>query len=315
MVCTSQIGSNDLLSTVIRAGRNRTDYSDWLHAMLLSYFDDSSDSRRERYFALGGLVATEEHWLASDFHMKWAVATASLKDPFRSTECETQHGQFKNWKKEECTALMDRLTSIIIDSQLSGFACVVPVQLYNAIFPGSSLYDPYYLAVKSTIVVMAELGRENQYPHGFGGMRCWFEDSENTTGKTFEIYRGLRGVKSWDAAQFLAPAPEFETKRLWQLQAADLVAREAFKHFDNLGNRNTRIPVNRLDKRLNFCCWNRETLLYLRDHGGPDDLEALTAWKTNSPPPPPFDGYWGQNYTSSTLPPHLMEELKSSPKE
>jgi hypothetical protein len=291
--------SADLFSSIVGAGRNPGEPA-CLHAMLFSYFDDSSDSKREQYYAVGGLVATEERWTASNFCVNWGVATAHLTDPFRATDCETQHGQFQTWDKTECDKLMERLISIIIDAELPGFACVVPVQTYKAIFPNATLYDPYYLAIKSTVVVMAELGRENQLPYGFGGMRCWFEDGD-VTDEVIKIYRNLRKVASWDAAKYLAPAPEIETKRLWQLQAADLVARESFKHFDNLGKRDTRIPVRRLDKRLNFSCWNRETLLYLRSHGGPDDDEAFTSWKHHSPPPPPFDGYWGENFNASNL--------------
>jgi hypothetical protein len=85
----------------------------------------------------------------------------------------------------------------------------------------------------------------------------------------------------------------FGDKSLHQLQAADLVAREAFKHFDNMGVRKTRIPVKRLGDSLNFINWDRPTLEYLRDNGGPEDLELLTSWgSTVRPQPPEFTMHW-----------------------
>jgi tetratricopeptide (TPR) repeat protein len=41
------------------------------------------------------------------------------------------------------------------------------------------------------------------------------------------------------------------------LQAADLIAREAYKHFKNLGTIQTRIPVDRMRNILCFCTWDR----------------------------------------------------------
>src|ERR1035438_4980565 len=61
------------------------------HAMLFSYFDDSSDKRREQYFACGGLLGHESQWLT--FDLRWIDATHELDKPFRSTECEGGHGQ------------------------------------------------------------------------------------------------------------------------------------------------------------------------------------------------------------------------------
>ena len=63
-----------------------------------------------------------------------------------------------------------------------------------------------------------------------------------------------------------------------ELQAADLIAREAFKYADNLGVRRTRMPVKRLKDRMSFHLWNRECLEFLRDRGGPENLRFLAEW-------------------------------------
>lgn len=274
-------------ASLLRGGRNPGALES-SHAMLWSYFDDSSDDKRRRYFAVGGLIAGESHWNGCSFHLDWALATKNLKEPFRSTDCETQQGQFKNWAKADCDNLIAKLVTILVENQLHSFASVVPVDLYREIFPQSDEYDAYYLAVIHAIVGLSGVARMHHNALGFGGMECWFEDSDATTGRTREIYKALKQLKSWPDAELLMPTPNFKDKALWTLQAADLVAREAFKHFDNLGKRDTRIPVKRMLKLINFARWNRETLEFVRDNGGPQNLELLTSWNSD-PSRPLFD--------------------------
>ena len=157
----------------------------------------------------------------------------------------------------------------------------MPVDLYRRLFPDAGEYDPYYLAVIHTIVGLASVARSDHKKFGFGGMECWFEDSDATTGHTREIYKSLKNIKSWPDADMLVPTPNFKDKGLWTLQAADLVAREAFKHFDNIGKRDTRIPVKRMLSLLNFARWNEETLGYVRDNGGIENLELFTSWPSD----------------------------------
>jgi hypothetical protein len=95
----------DELSSIIAGGFNPTEKPGY-HAMMFSYLDDSADPRRERYAATGGLIATEEQWTRSTFYTDWSVATLNLTEPFRSTNCETQHGQFKDWPKPKCDAAL-----------------------------------------------------------------------------------------------------------------------------------------------------------------------------------------------------------------
>lgn len=282
--------SKDPFSVIARGSRNPEEPLRQ-HAMLLSYFDDSSDPKRERYFATGGLVGIESQW--NDLYVPWALATIDLKEPFRSTDCETQHGQFQDWGRGVCDRLMDKLVTIIVDLQLLGFASIVPIADYQAVFPKSGEYDPYYLAVRHTIINMAEIGHRIGQEIANVGMDCWFEESCATSGTTLRLYQELRAVSSWPQSKSLRGI-HFGDKELRPLQAADLVAREAFKHFDNQGIRPTRIPMQRMSKHSNFIVWRREHLEYLRDNGGPDDLELLTTWGRSSdkPKPPNFETYF-----------------------
>lgn len=271
-------------ASIVAGGRNPGG-PERSHAMLWTYLDDSSDDQRQRYVAIGGLIADEGQWNRSSFHVDWAVATKDLKEPFRSTDCETQHGQFEGWDKRDCDALMAKLVGILVSQQLHSFASVVPVGLYRRCFPNADEYAPYYLAVTHAVIGMAAIARMHHEALGFGGMECWFEDSEATRSHTKKIYMDLKNLTSWPDARFLAPSPHFEDKTLWALQAADLVAREAFKHFDNLGNRGTRIPVKRMVHLINFARWNDDCLAFLSKNGGPTDLSLLSSWSMNASMP------------------------------
>jgi hypothetical protein len=190
-------------------------------------------------------------------------------------------------------ALMESLVTVLLKHKLSGFASVVPIDIYKDVFPGCGEYDAYYLSVKHAIVALANVGNAERSRYGFGGLKCWFEDSDSTARRTREIHRQLRAVPSWPCASCLEEVPLFESKRLIPLQAADLVAREAFKHFDNLGTRPIRIPVKRMEYYLNFSRWNRAGLEYVRDNGGPDNLETLTGWIANRPKAPNLEIFCG----------------------
>jgi hypothetical protein len=198
-------------------------------------------------------------------------ATRELKEPFRSTDCECGHGQFKGWSVEQRNALMTELVTIIRRYRLGGFASIVPIADYQAVFPNAREFDPYYLAVTHTMVNMAVIG-----VRGIEPVKLWFEDNAASV-QTYKIYRDLRDVRTWSGAARLEGI-DFGSKNLCPLQAADLVAREAFKHMDNLGTRPTRIPITRLADRLVFILWNKETLGYLRDNGGPENYDLLTSW-------------------------------------
>ena len=80
------------------------------------------------------------------------------------------------------------------------------------------------------------------------------------------------------------------------LQAADLMAREAFKHADNLGVRRTRKPVKELHDRISFHLWTKQSLEYLKDNGGPDNLATLIGWAQGSIKPPQMVRFTGSSF-------------------
>jgi hypothetical protein len=263
--------------------------------MIFGYMDDSSDGYRADYFVSGGVVASEERWTKSRpsdlkaFHVDWmsALALRQVDGPFHSADCASRRGAFVGWEKEDCNALMRNLVDIIVDHGISGFASIVPIKTYKQVFPRAKTYDPYYLAVRHTLVILSEIGQMEKDSYGFGGMKCWFEYSRDTKPTIERIYEDLKNVKTWKPANSLKETANFEGKEVVPLQSADMVAREAFRRY--MYPTQSSKQTEQMKSQLNFACWNLATLEYLRDHGGPNDMEAFTNWKTNADRPPQFD--------------------------
>src|ERR1019366_1845922 len=80
-------------------------------AMLWCYLDDSSDPKRERFCAAGGLFTTDKNW--KQFEVAWRYATRQLKKPFHATDCECGHEEFRAWEKSDRDALFAELCGLI----------------------------------------------------------------------------------------------------------------------------------------------------------------------------------------------------------
>jgi hypothetical protein len=126
--------------------------------ILESYFDDSADARRNEFYACGGLIGGPDQWDA--FEILWGQETHELKEPFRSTECETGHGQFETWPKPQRDELMRRLVTALHALQLRGFASIVPIKEYKAAFPDCGEHDAFLLAARQAIMNVAFIAHE-----------------------------------------------------------------------------------------------------------------------------------------------------------
>jgi hypothetical protein len=252
-------------------------------ATIRAYFDDSSDDKRQRFATVGGLIGHPLSW--ERFDSLWATATYGLSGPFHATDCDTNppRGVFKGWTKERADALMKRLVKVILESRMMGLGTVVPIPEYHQAFPDAQEHDPYLLALRHTVINMGQIGRElgENYPDA-DGVKMWFEDGD-TSGESLRIYQALKAMPEWKGSTYLRGF-SVGNKSLQPLQGADLLAREAFKHADNMGKLPTRKPVWALKDRISFHFWTAECLQYLKENGGPDNLTALTEWGNKRPP-------------------------------
>jgi len=261
---------------------NTGERSDALVISLRSYFDDSGDDKQKKFAAIGGLIAGSGSWTVFDTH--WSVATYDLKGPFHATDCEAQKGIFKGWSISQSNALMKKLVGIVRLSGVMTFGAIVPIPEYRAVFPNSGPYDPYFLAFTQAMINVARMGADiGTQTIQAVEMRVVVEDGDSSAG-AFNIWHNLRRVQSWEHAKYLTGF-SIGPKKLMALQGADLMAREAYKHADNLGVRKIRKPVKSLQDRISFHLWTRDCLDYLKAKGGPQNLAALINWGRTEKPP------------------------------
>ena len=257
-----------------------------LHAMLLEcYFDDSSDPRREKYYACGGLLGDQDQW--DFFEAAWSHETHGLREPFRSTDCECGHGQFSNWPKSKRDDLMARLVNIICEFRLYGFASIVPIAEFNRAFPSLDKKEAFSLAATQVIFNICHVADRNDMNADF-----WFEEGQQD-GIILRIRDSIRAL-NWKPARRLR-AVHFDTKRLRALQSADLIARESFKHMDNLGTRPMRIPVCKLSEILFFMLWTDGSLQHLAASGWPENLQPLLSFG-DLPPDARIQHFWKRSW-------------------
>jgi len=244
--------------------------------MIFSYFDDSSDDKREKHIAVGGIIG-HEIWL-NLFEGRWIEETKDLEKPFRSTDCECQHGQFTEWEKPDCDALMKRLVEVIADENygVGSFAFSVSVPLYREVFPDSGQNDPVRLVVAHAIVEMARLAKKHEEK-----IQLWFEEGpfQSLINQTYIDFKALESWK-WDERGRLSQI-SFNDKNLIPLQAADLIAREGYKIADNHGRRPVRKPVLGIWNRMAMGWYTKDSLELLRTKGWPNDLEAVISLPDN----------------------------------
>jgi len=258
--------------------------------MMECYFDDSSDPKRQHYFACGGVVGGQEQWDA--FDVLWANETAGLKEPFRATECECGHGQFTNWEKPERDALMARLVNVLHLFKLYGIASIVPIEAFKRVFPNLDSKEAFFLAVTQNIMNMAHVAHQSYMNLLYLNADLWFERGPHN-GAIQKIYDDICAL-DWKPAQRLTGF-HLKTKELRPLQAADMVAREAFKHIDNLGIRQTRRPVLEMSDTLCFLLWTEKSLAYLAANGGPRNLKFLSEFN-DSLDAPLLQHFWRKSW-------------------
>jgi hypothetical protein len=179
---------------------------------------------------------------------------------------------------------MSKLVTIIQSTRLGGFASIVPIQAYKAAFPNCSDDEPYQLTIPHTIMNMAFIADSWDID-----VRIWFElgGPKGFTEGTFEAIKKM----GWRPASRLSKV-KFDSKNLRPLQAADLLAREAFKYIDNLGIRPTRVPVRRLGESVFFIAWSEEALRHLARNGGPQNLDLLAHWDESGAPKLQWHSLW-----------------------
>jgi hypothetical protein len=186
-----------------------------------AYVDESADEKKRYAYAVAGLIGSEERWLGLE--ILWQSRTADLKEAFHMNECETFHGEFKDWDVPKKEALITDLTAIIRDSNLYGFGASVDIPMFRSVFPNEPNDALYFLCFRHVIAQMSFWGTE-------AGQRVAFvfDQQQQFAQRAHRLFDRLRKSPAKFGSSLGSLA--FEDRRKFvALQAADLVAYETFK--------------------------------------------------------------------------------------
>ncbi len=243
-----------------------------LRPKIRAYLDDSGDSKRDKHVACGGIAGSSD--MLPFFEVLWEREVEGLSEPFRSTECECQQGQFKAWTKPECDALITRLVDLMASpiNYVGLIGTAVSVEAYHDIFPGSTIGDPYRFTLLHVLINLGRMARRI----GLNAEVCFEEGTSNAdVTRTYEAVRNFTFPRPDERGRLVGLS--FGTKNTIPLQAADFAARECFKAAINRGVRRPRIPIMRMWNFSGMAELGVECLTKLKALGSPLDVAVVNA--------------------------------------
>jgi hypothetical protein len=229
----------------------------------------TAQMRNANAFAAYGGVLGHKLQMES-FELVCLRKTARLNDPFHAADCESGFGQFASWELQERASLMKNLVTRIRKQNIWSYGVTVSISDYRSIFPDAAPEHPSLLCAISAMIAMGVFGSVINER-----IAVWVERG-GYDGAVLRAFQTLQQMSPWVGQEKLYSVA-FGDKKLVPLQAADLMAREAFKHFDNEGLRPMRKPLIRLGQQMIFHKWRRDGLEHIRDLGYPRDLEGFAS--------------------------------------
>jgi len=192
--------------------------------MLIVCGDDSSDDKLEKVLAVGGLAGTPSQW--TSFKEAWKRQNAVA---FHSSDCESDRREFARFNHKDNLALYRANVTLIVESGLCGFASAIDIRSLRRAVPGLPRDYGFYLCFADFCSQAAKLGAL-LYPK----LRVDTRFDRNTernhaVGILYEYLRDQYGL-----ADVLCDRVTVSCRHeSIEVQAADVIARELMKDFDN----------------------------------------------------------------------------------
>jgi hypothetical protein len=208
----------------------------------LIFGDESADQTQQRTFAVSGLIASPEIW--ERFEEAWLNRTGGKI--FHAAECETDHGDFaitpENSHIDNLRLYAD-LVQILAHSRVRGYAAALDVGSWLEAFPGAPKGFGYYKCLTEVIKHFASFVEYNDGTE----MEFTFDRRQESEYNAGLLYRSMVILPEWKKKNvFMRAKIDFGSRKDARIQAADIVAREAMKHLDNLGKRKMRRSLQAL---------------------------------------------------------------------
>lgn len=201
-------------------------------AMYTVFGDESHDPKQERVFAVAGVIGTQEEWDALE--IKWK--DQSKGKIIHSADLESDRGAFEGIPHKQNLQLYRDLVTILSESPLMGYACVMDLDAYNTYFPDTLEYVGYMHCFIRVIehfgkLISILLPREENHRANF-----IFDANLKSQHAAFDLFELYRLRKDWEYSQYFGKISADNIESVG-IQVADLFTRESMKHGDNHFNK------------------------------------------------------------------------------
>jgi len=240
--------------------------------VIVQYFDESADERREKVYAVAGYFGNQFDWLT--FEGGWEKLLSEYRlDYFKASECETLTGQFARYRKNpddltlpldadekaKRTEIKTAFVDIAIKSPIVGFGAAVLMEDFNELCAQNSQAarslgkHPYFICAHAAMATAGHITTTVNHDQGTSHLLAFvFDENKEVCSSFLAEYHEFQRKNPY-AAEYMASATFASELRFKPLQVADLLVYEARKLLLNKTyepNRATRIALKRISPNV-----------------------------------------------------------------
>lgn len=194
--------------------------------MISIFGDESADDEKKRVFAVGIVFGTQEQW--DNLELKWVARTGGM--PFHAADCDSDRGAYRDKAHSENKSLYKDLTTLLRDSGLYGWGSVMDLQKYHEAMPRTLPNHPHYHCFCNALLWVAGFVKNTLKDDS---LKLTFDRRLEIEYNSTSIYNYLSQLPEWEGQPMMREEFGFSSVKDVGIQAADLWARELFKHLDN----------------------------------------------------------------------------------
>jgi hypothetical protein len=195
---------------------------------LLVYGDESHDERRERVFAVAGLLGDQIDWKTAA--ERWIERTGGKT--FHASQCESEYANHSDRSlHEENLKLYADLTKILAGSNLLGFGAAMGLSGWRSALPPNQPAEEhaYYKCFSDVVIYFGRIGCLS-IPRR--KVKFIFDRSYREY-NAHQLYTLMRNEPTWPSSECLTDELGSATRETPGIQMADLLVRETMKQLDN----------------------------------------------------------------------------------
>jgi hypothetical protein len=232
--------------------------------VLTVFGDESCDEKEKRVITVSGIAGTHEEW--DVLEIAWTARTWGKI--FHAADCEAGRGDFKGISHKENLKLYADLVKMLARTKMIGFAAIVDLKVYNELFPDTVDNEPYNICFRDVVMHFAEIGYLSIPQQK---VKFTFDINVKTMTSANELYAYLKSTSDWKYAEYLNDI-SFAQRNNIGIQAADIIARETMKHYDNIivgpAKRPVRLSMQELisTNRYTFKYYSTKILSFYKEN-------------------------------------------------